>query len=409
MTTTSRQRSDPFAWDDPFAWVDDPFEMADLCYHSGEQWEQVKLWEEFAMPEEHPPFWYQLVEGVTISEYPSDRWGNDPRRLEAALARGCTAFIDLTVPGEYSQGRPLQPYDQLLAQLGAQRGLDVASYRFAVRDLTVPSVAQMQRILDAIDAACAAGQGVLVHCLGGIGRSGTVAGCYLVRQGWTPDQALSHIQHQVQASVKRGRASPETPDQIALVRAWPTVEKQRRKEPVPSMDTATRVAITQAWVRRHTPPREHALLLAEVAEVARWSDDELAQVRRALLDDYFAAMGGRSDLFANLVSFEAWHRLTGYVLGQPMDAATAERTAWLWTYMPDLLAPYNPWMVEEQAMLATAGQHWDRLAQDWQSQCDSLHTVDDHWSATPTEDKAAFWQKLGTSPLFMKLFNTERW
>ncbi len=57
------------------------------------------------------PFWYTLTDGVTISEYPSDRYGDDPYRLEAVLEHGHTAFIDLTepeeVPGE--PGNPCHP------------------------------------------------------------------------------------------------------------------------------------------------------------------------------------------------------------------------------------------------------------------------------------------------------------
>ncbi len=93
----------------------------------------------------HQPFWYTLNDGVTISEYPSDRSGNDPHRLEAALEHSHTAFIDLTEPAEIPWGtrQPLPPYEQLLSQLAAQRGLTVVYHRFAVRDVTAPTAAVM--------------------------------------------------------------------------------------------------------------------------------------------------------------------------------------------------------------------------------------------------------------------------
>jgi hypothetical protein len=387
-----------------------------VCYHTGmESDEQLMLWKDFSMPYDAVPFWYLLTDGITISEYPADRWGDDPRRLEAALARGITVFLDLTEPGETSRGRPLQPYADLLHRLAAQRGLSVDVHRMPVPDLTAPRVMQMRRILDTIDDARADGHGVLIHCLGGIGRSGAVAGCYLVRHGWTPDQALLHIQTRVNASSKRGRPSPEMAEQVALVRDWPTLDwptlEPEPKREESEMDTAERIARTQAWLRRHAPPRELPLLLTEVGEMAHWTDAELAQWRYLLIDDYADAIQMRSSLFPNLVSFEAWHRLTGYVLGQPMDAATARRTDWLWNYSRDLYEPYNAWMVEEQAMIviASASGLWEVLLQDWQAQCDRLRALDPNWTAIPTPDKAAFWQKLGTSPLFMKLFNEERW
>jgi len=176
------------------------------------------------------------------------------------------------------------------------------------------------------------------------------------------------------------------------------------------MDTTERIAITQAWLRRHTPPREQPLLLAEAEEIAHWSDDELAQWRHDLIHDYTTAVEMRSSLFPNLVSFEAWYRLTGYVLGQPMAQETADRTAWLWDYSPDSYMPYNPWMVEEQAMIVTlAGDGRERFEADWAAQCERLREAVPHWSGTPTDEQPAFWQHLGTSPLFMRLVNTERW
>jgi hypothetical protein len=174
------------------------------------------------------------------------------------------------------------------------------------------------------------------------------------------------------------------------------------------MNTTERIAITQAWARRHAPPRELSFMLSEIDEMAHWSDDELTRWRHLLMDDYATALEMRSDLFPNLVSFEAWHRLTGYVLGQPMDAETTRRTAWLWDYNPDLYAPYNPWMVEEQAMLVTLTEAtFTPFYRDWQAQYERLHSVDPDWRGEPMPEKAAFWQKLGTSPLFMRLVNSE--
>ena len=39
----------------------------------------------------------------------------------------------------------------------------------------------------------AGGRTVYLHCRGGIGRTGTVLGCYLVRQGQTAEEALASI------------------------------------------------------------------------------------------------------------------------------------------------------------------------------------------------------------------------
>jgi protein-tyrosine phosphatase len=184
------------------------------------------------MPKEYPHFWYTLVEGIIISEYPSDRKENDPRRLQAKLDRGCTAFLDLTESDEWwDAGRcPLHPYESLLHDLATQSRLDVVYARYPVRDLSIPTMEQMQHMLDTIDGWRSKGYQVLIHCLGGIGRSGTVAACYLVRHGWSPDQALRHIQQQLQASTKRGRMSPETSAQIEFVHTWATFAQKSTEQ-----------------------------------------------------------------------------------------------------------------------------------------------------------------------------------
>ena len=49
--------------------------------------------------------------------------------------------------------------------------------------MATPGVGVMKRILDDVDEAIAGGGLTYVHCWGGIGRTGTVVGCWLVRHG----------------------------------------------------------------------------------------------------------------------------------------------------------------------------------------------------------------------------------
>ena len=56
--------------------------------------------------------------------------------------------------------------------------------------------------------------------LGGIGRTGTVMGCYLVRHGWEPAEALAEIKRLRRGSPDGYKASPETPAQEVFVLNW---------------------------------------------------------------------------------------------------------------------------------------------------------------------------------------------
>jgi protein-tyrosine phosphatase len=119
-------------------------------------------------------------------------------RIEELRDAGVESIVDLTEEGE------LEPYDC--------SGMHYT--RLPIRDFSVPTTAEMEKILDAIDAELAGDRIVYVHCRGGVGRTGTVIGCHLIRRGASPDEALDAIHE------RSGRRMPETREQFALIRAW---------------------------------------------------------------------------------------------------------------------------------------------------------------------------------------------
>ena len=58
----------------------------------------------------------------------------------------------------------------------------------AIPDMGIPSLPAMRQLIDDL---CMASPIVYIHCWGGSGRTGTVAGCYLVNAGHSPAMALS--------------------------------------------------------------------------------------------------------------------------------------------------------------------------------------------------------------------------
>ena len=144
-------------------------------------------------------------------------------KLRALLAAGLTRFVDLTEPAEQGALAALQPYAPLLQAEAAAWGLAVTHTRLSIPDMGVPAEpAVMTAILDALDQALAEAAPVYVHCWGGIGRTGTVVGCYLVRRGFSGAEALAQLAdwwRTVPKSAWHPR-SPQTDEQRAYVLAW---------------------------------------------------------------------------------------------------------------------------------------------------------------------------------------------
>ncbi len=162
---------------------------------------------------------YWVVPGRLLAgEYP----GVTPRRtmlenMHALLDAGVTHFIDLTEEGVDA------PYSVALAVEANRRDIDVGYERLAIVDMEVPtSTQQMTGILDAVDAAIEAGKTVYIHCLSGVGRTGTTVGCWLVRHGHTSEGALAQIAESWQGVERlvRQLRTPQTDEQHNYVRNW---------------------------------------------------------------------------------------------------------------------------------------------------------------------------------------------
>ena len=90
----------------------------------------------------------------------------------------------------------------------------------AIKDRTVPKKEFLKEILDFIDEESKNNRQVYVHCLRGLGRTGTVVGCYLVRNGFKGEEALHEIYKLRQGMLNAWMQSPQTEEQINEVINW---------------------------------------------------------------------------------------------------------------------------------------------------------------------------------------------
>jgi hypothetical protein len=155
---------------------------------------------------------YWLTPGKLLGgEYPGGESEEETvRRLRALMDVGVDCFVNLTRPGE------LPAYSTLLPDGAVYFHLPILDHGLPV------DRSYMRQILFALAGALAAGHCVYVHCRMGIGRTGTVLGCYLVEQGLAGEAALDELNRAWQqcGRARRWPSIPETPEQRQFVASW---------------------------------------------------------------------------------------------------------------------------------------------------------------------------------------------
>ncbi len=135
-------------------------------------------------------------------------------RLKSLAEAGIDCYINLTQVSE------LPSYVDAAKKECRAQGLTPEFHHFPIYDRDIPeNRTQMTEILDVIDAALEKGKKIYVHCLAGIGRTGTVVGCWMVRHGRTGKEALEQIALW-RLNAYLHHSSPETPWQREYVLNW---------------------------------------------------------------------------------------------------------------------------------------------------------------------------------------------
>jgi len=150
--------------------------------------------------------------GLTFAPGKRDSWGGWHRDLEADLQRlreeyRCDVLVSLMEPHEYDMLGIAGLFDSC-----AECGIEVV--HFPIPDLCAPPPDAMERFADLVSAildSVRAGKTVVIHCRGGIGRTGTVAACCLVALGYGANEAIERVRAVRPGSVEM----PEQEDWVA--------------------------------------------------------------------------------------------------------------------------------------------------------------------------------------------------
>ena len=137
------------------------------------------------------------------------------RRLQALIRAGIRVFIDLTHPDDY-----MFNYVEILNDEANGYMANVKYSQFPIIDRSVPLKSEMSGILDVIDKSIQVGNPLYIHCIAGVGRTGTVVGCHLVRHGMKPDEAIREIKKLRHRIPSHWARSPEADEQVDFIHNW---------------------------------------------------------------------------------------------------------------------------------------------------------------------------------------------
>ena len=163
---------------------------------------------------------------LLAGEYPGQYTTESTRqRIDTLLEAGFDTFIDLTKPNE------TVPYYRILLEEAKIYDHKVERHNFPIGDFGLPTPETMTTILDTIDAALQNGKKIYLHCWGGIGRTGTTVGCYLVRRGMSGEEALNQLAAWWRTVPKSHihQHSPETYEQVQFIRNWAQYDDKHKK------------------------------------------------------------------------------------------------------------------------------------------------------------------------------------
>ena len=136
-------------------------------------------------------------------------------KLESLLNAGIRSFINLTQEDNFN-------YDELLQQVANRINIEAHYFSFPIKDMDIPSIAQMQTILDTIDASLKDGKPVYYHCYAGLGRTGMVSACWLKRHNNLEGKEILRQLQEIRDKQhhKPTCESPETEKQREFVLQW---------------------------------------------------------------------------------------------------------------------------------------------------------------------------------------------
>jgi len=185
-------------------------------------------------------------------------------------------------------------------------------------------------VLDLIDRLLAEGRCIYLHCRAGIGRTGLMVGCHLVRSGLGGEAALERLQI-LWRQCERSRSWPSVPEteaQVRFVRTWSEPSRDVQLTPVQRCQGALLGLVIGDGLGRLSEGREVASFSAALAEQSPLPLGADSAMTLAVAESLLARRG--HDPKDQMQRYQEWAQSA---MGGPLAPVELKRAlvAWQWS------------------------------------------------------------------------------
>jgi len=121
------------------------------------------------------PYFFSWIDQPLLAAH---AWPNGPEELKGLREEGVDILITLT-----EEALPRSWVD----------GAGLMGVHVPIADMDAPGIDQIEHVMAVIQKAKNSNMGVAVHCLAGLGRTGTILAAYFVWQGSTATEAIRKV------------------------------------------------------------------------------------------------------------------------------------------------------------------------------------------------------------------------
>ncbi len=159
---------------------------------------------------------YWVIKNILMAgSYPLRNTKSNNRIRASVLKQKFDVFINLMQENEKDHdGDYFKDYKRFINS-------DATIIRIPIKDMDIPTPFQTMKLIKTIDRFINDNKKIYLHCWGGLGRTGTIVGCYLIEKKLAnKNNVLSKINELKANSSLAKFNSPQTEEQKAFIINW---------------------------------------------------------------------------------------------------------------------------------------------------------------------------------------------